>query len=224
MLKKAASFFLILLLFFTISCATAGHVRPLAKGENRIGLSLGGPLMKNLGFPLPAVSVSAGYLRGITEYYAAGGSLNLSGLLFGFLFIDSKHVFRFNRQRRALPACSGYAGLNFMTDFKTSAYLFPELVVTASWQFAAKHLFYTGLGTWIVFNKEGTEGLRYSDHIIPQFFCGADFRIRAWELMVEFKWLYPWKNNHYSTVDYIGMGKYGALAPYFSVARRWGVK
>ena len=181
-------FFLVLL---TVSCSTVRHLKPIQPGQNKIDFSLGGPLFTNLGFAIPAIQGSIHYLRGITSLYSTGGTFNLATPFFGWIFIDSTHVFLINHQKKWLPSNLLQGHLHFMTDFKNAALFFPEVSLTLSWNVYKEHAFYLGSSVWANAYRRRTANLKSDEIFIPTIYLGARFSIELWEIYVETKWIHP---------------------------------
>src|ERR1043165_524083 len=65
------------------SCAPARFVKPLAKGEQALTASLGGPLIKFAGAPVPIPLTTICYGKGITDKITLFSAIHLTSALFG---------------------------------------------------------------------------------------------------------------------------------------------
>lgn len=204
------------------SCATIHAVRPLRRGQQQVNVSLGGPLFTNLGFPMPVPLLSVNYLYGLTNDLSVGGTAYVTDALFGTGHFEANGIWQIVNQRgAAIPALSLEANLHVITDFKTSLQFFPELNLTPSWAIGP-FLLYGGAGAMFNFYPNMADGTSRQYLAIPDFYLGAVWHSRNWRVTAELKYLNPFQLNYPAAPSYIGIGEWGALAPFVAVSYRFG--
>ena len=179
---KLIKVLLILLVFFTISCAPTRIVRPLKKGEDRWGANLGGPLIKfsNAVIPVPFTTIS--YAKALSDSLTWFAAIHTTSALFnnvqtevGFCYnVYQNKKFRLFNDSVNLgvsinPVINFGAHVNGIKDIVTGKYtinnpgqtfisgvkVWPQLDVNAhiSWGKKDRHFFYLGLSNWFEVNR-----------------------------------------------------------------------
>lgn len=203
------------------SCATIPSVRPLPRGRQQADASLGGPLFTDLGFPMPIPLLDLSYLYGLTDNVSLGGSIYVTDALFGTGHLEGTAIWGIIPQRGALPAVSLDGNLHLVTDFKSSLQFFPELNLTPSWA-VGSFLFYGGAGAMFNLYPNMANGTKREYLAIPDFYLGARWRGARWGFTAELKYLNPFQPNYPAAPAYVGIGQWGALAPFFAASYRFG--
>lgn len=209
-----------MILFF--SCAPSRLVKPLAKGEQALGATLGGPMLVFGGASIPTPLTSVYYAKGVTDKISAYGSVHTTALLFGVLQTDigiCKNVWATPNNKTGL---SVNPALNFAIDkWEWNAKLWPQLDVNLHHQTQQGHLFYAGFSNWFELSTTRPHGEKQNRHWnwIPQL--GVQLKKGQWNYGIESKWIAPDLKNQPSVVDYIGIQHQGAIGLYFQVMRRF---
>jgi hypothetical protein len=221
MLKK--SFLAITLLsvaFLASRCAPTRIVKPLEKGEQQIGLSLGGPLIKFSGAVIPIPMTSVSYARGINSSLTAYGGVALTDLAFGNLHLDLGVTKGLLQPAGWRPGVSVSPSLHYIVNFKSGdSRLYPVLDANAYWNVTAKNnVAYVGLSNWFELNALRAHGEKQNDTWIPSAQFGYMFNGRGnMRYTVEGRYM-AWFNDNVKLVpDYVSPGSKGALGLYFGI-------
>ncbi len=218
-MQKISVIFLLLVL---VSCAPSRIVKPLAKGEQAIGVNLGGPLINFGGLPIPIPYTSAFYAKGMSSKTTAFGSLHLTALAFGVFQTDiglCTNVFyspKFKLGMSANPA------INFAIDkWEWKAKIWPQLDVNMYKNIGSKSFLYFGVSNW--FEPSNTrahgEGQNKNWFMNPQL--GFQYAPNKWTYGIESKWVAPGVSNQPNVPDYMGPHHQGAIGVYFQIMRRF---
>jgi len=209
-----------LLLLLLCSCTVTRAVRPVGAGNAALAASVGGPLFRNLGPPIPVP---------ITEVYGRYGLTDTTDVDVGIqlpvvraIGIDGGVTHLWLTQDGARPALSAGGRLSLLanslalvhsTDPDTgSGYglnprLFEEIFATASWDVAQGWLVWTGADLFAQL-----EHARFR----PSIVAGASWRVADhWDLALEGKWVAFTSNQSATAVDWVGIDGRGALALQF---------
>lgn len=206
------------------ACSPVRTVKPLQKGEQRVGASLGGPLIKFSGAVIPVPATSINYARGITDKLTAYSSVYTTAALFGVGQVDlgvCRRIF----QKDSIAGLSLNAGFNAGTFFRSgSSRIWPELAFNFYRHYGKRrHFFYTGTGTWIELAAEGTHGREIKNRLLPWFHLGHVWNRGSWSYQLEARLLAPFRSNEDVVVDYLRLsGNRGVSGLYFSINRRIG--
>ena len=215
-------FLLLLPVVLLCHCSTVRQVEPLSANEHELSFSAGGPLITNLGVPIPVPMTSFAYQFGLTDGISLGGSVHLTPVFFGlFGFVELNSTFGITKQWGFLPSLSTSVNLHMMSNLE-SFFLFPEIAVVPSWRINRHVLLYIGGGGMVNFYPQKAGGVEREYLFLPDFFAGVQLTFEQWDISAELKLLQPFKDNTYIILDYIGAGSFGAFAPYISVSRRIG--
>src|SRR5687767_13242872 len=79
---------LLALIALALGCAQSRPVQPLAPGEQLVGLSLGGPMIRLFGAAFPTPILQASGAHGFRERLALTGNLDLTAGLYGTLHVE----------------------------------------------------------------------------------------------------------------------------------------
>ena len=108
----------IILAVLLSACSTIRHVEPMDQGEHRAGLSLGGPLFDNLGFPIPIPNIAVDYQYGLLDNFSLGGAVYITPLIFNlFGMIELDVAYTVFRQNGAVPNIVVGGTFYFLSDF-----------------------------------------------------------------------------------------------------------
>lgn len=221
---KSLFFFAFLLLLF--ACTPSRFVKPLAKNEMQVNLSLGGPVINLSGsyIPVPLTTICGGY--GIDSNTTVFGSIHTTSALFGNLQNDIGVVRNIAHQKGCRLGISAIAAINTMAHFGkggNSFNLFPQFEANIYWTYGKKKNFvYAGLSNW--FNFSGTrahnESQPFSVIMSPQL--GHTFNGSKWNFILEYKMIAPYISNKDIVISYLpALGAMGATGIYFGVTRKF---
>jgi hypothetical protein len=197
------------------SCNTTRVVKPLEKGETRIAVDLGGPVV---GFPIPMSSISGAY--GISEKLSVFGGFHTTTLAYQSLQFDVGANYSFLETRKWQPGISGSLILNPIIDMRAgNSSLFPETAFNLYWQVRERHVPFVGLTNWYDVAK-GTVELEKGKLMHPALYLGYNYEGPKWIFGIEAKWLNFNKTLMIPQVDHISIGGKGAAGVYLKVAYR----
>lgn len=209
-------------LLLITSCAPSHFVKPLAKKEKQVNLALGGPVISNLGFPLPIPFINATYGQGLDSTTTLFGSLNLTSALFG----------NFQTQigiNRAFAMCNGKVpgfavspSVNLIYRPKEAFAFYPQLDLNAWWDFGKnkQHYFYTGICNWFELKTTRSHQQPQGTSLIFSPQIGCQFSKGSWRFNLETKMIGPNLSHEDIVVDYVSpLKKTGALGFYFGVSK-----
>jgi hypothetical protein len=206
--------------FLASRCAPTRVVRPLEKGEQQIGLSLGGPVIKFAGAAIPIPMTSLSYARGITGSLTAFGGVALTDLAFGNAHIDLGVTKGLLSPSGWRPGVSISPSLHYITQWKTGdARLYPVLDANAYWNVTAKNnTAYVGLSNWFELTALRPHGELQKDIWIPSTQFGYIFNGRGnMRYTLEGRYM-AWFNDNVKLVpDYVSPTSTGALGIYFGI-------
>ena len=135
--------FTLLLITALAGCGAMNTARPLDRGEHAAGLTLGGPLLKLGGKPVPMPNAVVEARHGVAALadrpLELGYGLNLTGLAYGVVGLQGHVSWLAMEQRGAIPALSVTNRLYFASNHLDARKADPgvwgldQLDVTASW-------------------------------------------------------------------------------------------
>ncbi len=202
-------------------CGPAHSVRPLGSGRNAFDFSMGGPMAHLGGFGGPMPTAQLGYTRGLTDTTDAFARLQLTSALFGIFAAEAGASHQLFSQQGWLPALSLSLDASLTAGLGAgNAVLVPAGGLVASWLPWDPLLLYLGASAGASVSMIGEA--RWGGHFAPYF--GFYFLPGGsnWAIGSELRWYAPTRANTYLTVPWIGVGKWGALAPIFVVSRSFG--
>ena len=203
------------LLFCCSACNTARVIKPLEKGETRIAVDLGGPIV---GFPIPMSSISGAY--GISEKLSVFGGFHATTLAYQSLQFDLGANYSFLETRKWQPGISGSLILNPIIDMRVgNSSLFPETAFNFYWQIRERHVPFIGLTNWYDVAK-GTVELEKGKLMHPALYLGYNYEGPKWIFGIEAKWPNFNKTLMIPQVDHTSIGGKGAAGVYLKVAYR----
>ena len=197
------------------SCNTTRVVKPLEKGETRIVVDFGGPVV---GIPLPLSSISLAH--GISEKLTVFGGVHTTTLIYHSLQFDLGANYSFLETQKWQPGISGSLILNPIIDFRVgNSSIFPETAFNFYWQLRKKHIPFIGLTNWYDVAK-GTVELEKGKLMHPAFYLGYNYEGEKWIFGVEAKWLNFNKTLFIPQIEQTTIGGKGAVGLYFKAAYR----
>ncbi len=188
-------------------CAAPYTVRTVGKGHTALHASFGGPLVSNLGPPLPLPAGVVGAQYGILDVLDLSGSFHVLPAFYKTVGIDLGVTGRIVKQRGGIPELTATLRLSQMFD--TGAYrIFPELEAYASWLLGRRWLLYVGMHTLYDFFWHRDHHVRV--HWGPVVGCDLRFAKR-YALGLAVRWVSPNLDTYPQTVDYVAPWNRGMI-------------
>lgn len=196
-------FWLVCTIITTTGCAPSHAGRTLGRRVLQIEGGLGGPLVQNLGTPIPIPNVPLGVRYGLTDRLDVAGHTNLLTFFTGgFLVLDAElTVGLIRHEGRRGPNLATSVGFAFLSDFQTGARFTPMFDIaggyTIDW-----FTIYGGVEVLI-------DPWSQSVHIDPM--VGVEFDIRNFTLFGTFIWYHPFGDGYQNSFEYVSPGDHGGL-------------
>ena len=214
---------MLLIILYLGSCAPSRFVKPLAKKQQAVNLSLGGPLIdySDLIIPIPFLTATYGY--GFDSTLTGFGALNITSALYGNLQVELGVTKGLLRQQGKVPALSVTPVANIIYRPKQGAKFYPQLDVNAYWDFNRhRNFFYAGISNWFELSGKKASGVKQREHWLLTPMLGQTFVRRKWDFTLEAKIVAPRLSNDKIAVDYkTPFGTKGAFGVYFSYTRKF---
>jgi len=219
-MKYIFPIFLILVLY---RCAPSRYVKPLAKKENSLALSFGGPLIKFSGAPIPIPFTTLGYGYGLTDNITAYGNLHTTSALFGNSQLDLGATFSLYKKENSFGITASPAlQMAYSIANKTGFRVWPSADANIYFHPAKKTSYlYAGINSWFEFSKLRAHGEDQKKHLVPNLQMGYVIAKTKWQHQFEFKYLGAGIPNTPGVVEYIGISGKGALGIYYSLVRKF---
>jgi hypothetical protein len=212
-----------LLIMAIFSCAPTRFVKPLAKKQKAINVSVGGALISygDLTIPMPFVTATYGY--GIDSTLTGFGSLNITSLVYGNAQVELGVTKQILQQKGAWPGISLNPVANIIYRNKDASKFYPELDINAFWDYNQKrNFFYVGLANWFELSGKRAYDQKQQNRWLFSPMLGQTFVRSKWNYNIELKIITPNIANNNSTVDYkTPFGTHGALGIYFGCTRKF---
>lgn len=203
------------LTFLLMACAPARFVEPLDKGEWSVGAELGGPVLNFDGAPIPTPlsAIEVGY--GIDSSITVHGGLHLTSMFYGNAQLDLGATFKVHEQEGWKPNISVAAGFNAIySPSAGKADFWPVLDANLYWNYGRRRNYvYFGANNYFDFSSSSTWLFN------PQLGHVVKGKLDRWQLITEFKWIAPFRQNEAAFVPYYGIAKHGALGFFLGVRR-----
>jgi hypothetical protein len=211
-----------LIILSIVSCAPTRFVKPLAKKQQAVNLSLGGALISysKLTIPMPFVTATYGY--GIDSTLTGFGSLNVTSLVYGNLQAELGVTKQLLQQKGAWPGVSVNPVANIIYR-KDASKFYPQLDVNLFWDHNHKrNFFYVGVSNWFELAGKRVYDQMQEHHWLFSPMIGETFVRRKWNYNIELKAIAPNIANNTSIVDYkTPFGTHGAFAIYIGCTRKF---
>lgn len=219
--KKVLFLFLTLL---TAACAPVRFVKPLAKKQDAVNVSLGGPLIKygdNLTIPMPFFTATYGY--GIDSTFTCFGALNITSALYGNFQAELGVTKQLIKQHTYFPAVSCTPQLNILYRNPEAKKLYPQLDINAFYEYGnRKNYVYAGVSNWFELSKKKTLDQPQSNHWLFSPLIGHHFTGNKWDINLEIKMIASHLSNENIVVDYQTPFKNkGAFGVYIGFTRKF---
>jgi hypothetical protein len=215
--------FLITACCFIYACSPVRFVKPLAKKEQAVNVSLGGSLIKygNATIPIPFLTANYGY--GIDSSLTGFASLNITSALYGNFQMELGATKQLLKQKKYIPALSITPVVNIIYRNKDAHKLYPQLAVNAFWEYGKrKNLLYVSLDNWFELSQTRAFGVKQNNHWIFMPGIGHSFTGKKWSFNMEAKVIAPNLSNEKLVVDYQTPFKtHGAFGVYVGCTRKF---
>lgn len=215
------------LLLFTaliiVSCSPSRFVKPLAKGEQQINTTLGGPVVSVFGTKIPIPLLSAVYGRGIDSTLTVYGGLHLTSAAYGNFQTDIGLVKNVIKQNKFIPGVSINPAINLISHQFKNVQVYPQLDANAYWNYGKKeNYFYLGVCNWFDLHSKKAHGEKQTDHLIFSPQIGHVFNFNKWTFTLESKLIGPNTDNRDIVVEYSSpLKNKGALGLYLGFSRKF---
>ena len=216
-----AAKFMLLAAFISIlvSCAPSRFVKPLQKKEQAVSFSLGGPVIKYSGAPVPMPFTTLAYGRGLTDRITGFGSLHTTSLLFGNIQTDIGSTFLLLEKpgRLGLSATPALQ-MAYHLDTRKSFRIWPTADVNC-WMHLkdSPSYVYCGISAWAEPSSRRAHEQPQPRHVIPNIHTGIVFAGTKWNHQLQVSYFGAGIPNLPGVVEYIGIGGKGAIGFHYSV-------
>ncbi|GEO08359.1 hypothetical protein [Segetibacter aerophilus] len=212
------------LIIITItSCAPTRFVKPLAKKQQAVNLSLGGALISysKLTIPMPFVTATYGY--GIDSTLTGFGALNITSLVYGNAQVELGLTKQLLQQKGVWPGVSVSPVANIIYRNKDASKVYPQVDINAFWDYNNKrNFFYVGISNWFELAGKRVYDQEQEHHWLFNPMIGETFVRNKWNYNIELKVIAPNIANNTSIVDYkTPFGSHGAFGIYIGCTRKF---
>ncbi len=189
-----------------LGCAASVLTRPLEKGASEVHASLGGPLVKLGGVPVPIPAAQVGFRYGLSDSVAVGADLPITLIALRNVALDP-HLTWF-----PVPSLGVQAETVLVLD--PGAGVFRAYPILSGW--------YRIPVSQRVALLPGVNALaeRRSPHLLVSTSLGVAFGAGRWDLLVETMYLAANVSDTYGSIDYISPGR-GGVGIFFGIGRRF---
>lgn len=213
----------LVLLLLMYGCAPSRYVKPLAKNQQALSFSFGGPLIKFSGAPIPIPFSTIGYAKGLTDNLTIYGNLHSTSALFGNSQLDlgtSFHIYK--KENKYGISASPALQLAYSVRNRSGFRLWPSLDLNGYFHLKEKPSYlYAGINSWFEFSSTRAHEQAQQKHAIPNAHLGFT-RVRTkWQHQFELKYLGIGIPNLPGVVDYVGVSHKGSFGIYYSVTRKF---
>ncbi len=220
------------LLLFTIlllgSCAPSRLVEPLQRNENSVTVSMGGPVFKNLGAPIPMPLSSISYGRGLTKKISSIASIHITSAIYQNLHFELGGLVGIRSYQKYtnkyLPGVSATVLLNSASSLRGGiSKVWPQIDVNAYWKvWAREDLFYVGISNWFELQNLRAHGEPQPNPWLLSPQIGYNYGFGRYSANLEVKFIAPNIRNDQLAIEYFSAtGKTGALGVYLGVSRKF---
>lgn len=185
------------LALFSQACATRNLARTIGEGEGELRASVGGPLVSNLGAPLPLPNLSVGGRYGVTEGFDVDANLSLTGTLFGLIGFDLGAVGQLYEDPGGFALSVSGRGHFLIVTRESEARFFPELGVHLEGIPAQRLKLYGGLTLFAQFTPpEGKPPVFVAPYVGIDIMLGTrTASSSASGIILELGWVSPWQDS-----------------------------
>jgi len=214
-------FYFVFLTLGFVSCSPVTLVKPIEKNQKAVTVSLGGPMIKFSGLPIPIPFCNGGFYYGLNSRLTAGAQLGLTSLAFGVIQLDPGILYGIRMpENNGKFGISTFVKTHLMLDkWKGNFRWYPELGIQ-TFRELGENMVYAGASSW--FETRFPAGARSTGNIwVPMLNLGYIKRKTKWNFTAEAKWIAPNISKEDIVVDFIGPGTQGALGVYVGLVRKF---
>lgn len=223
-MRNRLAFLLAALCALTMSaCSTVHGIKPLGRGVVEVEGSVGGPITKVYGAPIPLPISTIGTTVGVTDTTNVHGAWHpTAAAVFGLGAGDigaSQQLLAAAGARPRLMAdltllLAGGDTAKGSPEGGVRFFAQPSVIAGWDWGKAKHQTVYTGITAFI----EPTPG----PHALGAWVLGNRFEDKRTQFTMEFKWIDPWESNLPIVPEYYSPGNLGAISLQFGVGYRFG--
>jgi len=204
-------------------CAPSRFVKPLAKNEQAVSFSFGGPMFQFIGLSVPMPFTTFGYGYGLTDKVTAYSNLNTTSLLFGNLQTDIGATFKlFEKENVFGISASPALQMAYSIGNTGTLKVWPSADLNAYYHINKKRSYaYAGFNSWFELSGRRAYGEPQARHAIPNVHAGVAIVKTKWQHQFEVGYLGIGISNLPNVVDYMGIRGKGSLAIYYSLVRKF---
>jgi len=193
-------------------CAPSHAGRTVGRRVLQIEGGLGGPLVKNLGTPIPIPNVPMGVRYGVTDTLDVAGHVNLLTFFTGgFLVVDTELTLGLiHHEGRRGPNLATSVGFALLTDFQEGARFDPTFDIAGGYTVDWFTIY--GGAEFLV------DPWRKTVHMDPM--VGMEFDIRNFTLFGTFIWYHPFGDAYHNSFEYVTPGGHGGIGVMFGLKGR----
>jgi hypothetical protein len=232
--------FAIACLFFVVEgCTPTRFVKPLRKGEKRLGGNIGGPMVRLNGTPIPVPLSSLYYGQGITDSLTVYGGVHVTSAIYGnvqtdvgglyHLYHNDSSTYGFNAGFALNTAfhvranSSQFEGLDYKPDLISNFRVWPQINLEGYWNFKKKkeHYLYYGLSTWLEIRNQRESSIGQNKFIFITPHVGITWCGPLWNTTFELQYLAPYYSTQGLVVPYVPViGRYGTLGFHLTLSKK----
>lgn len=203
------------------SCSTVRVVKPLAKGETELGVSLGGPVIGLGSVVLPVPMTSLNVAHGFTDRLTAFSGLNTTSLLFRVVQLDLGVGYGLLKQNGFRPGVVALGTANIVFDgWEGNARFYPQVDLHTYWDVKkGKGTLYSGFSNWFELSNRQINSTEQNNFWAPNIYIGTKLNGKKVNWHIETRYIAPNYKNDYTVVDWKGIGDKGAFGLYFGVTK-----
>jgi len=151
---------LIIVAVFSLACGALNNARPLDKGQHRVGATFGGPVLTQLGPPIPVPNLIIEGKSGLSPLRGkpldVNYGLNSTALAFGTIGVHAGVSQLMLEQKGWIPSVAVTERVHLYNNFLDTtkpketrkAYLLNQIDLTLGWD-VQRHIAYAGLANYI---------------------------------------------------------------------------
>lgn len=215
--------FLSIICAFTQLCAPARFVKPLAKKQQAVVASFGGPLINYSGAAIPVPFTTVGYGYGLTDNVTCYGNLHTTSMMFRNLQLDAGATIRlYEKEKKFGVSISPALQLAHSFVYSGTMRVWPSLDANAYYFLKGRESYlYTGVNSWFELSGYKAHKEPVSQHLLPNLNLGYVLARSKWLHQFQLGYLGLGINNLPGVVGYIGISGKGSLAFYYGLIRKF---
>jgi hypothetical protein len=229
MLKQKLRFFLptsrwliLLIIAGVAGCAAHSSLEPVGAGKRVYRVGVGGPIVAAFDTHIPVPYAVAGVETGVSDRWNAGGDIHMMPLayLMGGGELGASYYPMLNRGSRPTVGIGGRLLIlgSFRSGVTERLRVYPILTVSAAWRSGRGQHY---IGNDLIMPPSRSDYDPGARRVLISPFAGYKWNLGAgYSLGTEIKWQASNVPSSRTAVEYIGIGKRGALATLFSLEKK----